>query len=240
MPDWSSYFARIEGAPVSIAVDLDLRESAPLAGKATAYTVAVALRDPDEHGMPGAREFATLAELEEALCLRLAELGALEVGRITGRSLRTFHFYGPACEQVAPVVAGVLAAYAPYEFKVLAAEDPQWSIYTGYLYPDRDQLAFARDMKTLQALREAGDDFARERDVEHVVRFAQSQQAEGFADAVAGRGFGVRAGGGTVVVTQRTAIDPFAIAAARIAVTTLAQEFGGTYEGWSCEPGRKG
>ena len=51
MADWSSYFARMEGAPISIAVDLALRDAAPIPGKPAAYTVAVALRQPDEHGM---------------------------------------------------------------------------------------------------------------------------------------------------------------------------------------------
>ncbi len=33
MADWSSYFARVEGEPISIAVDLALRELAPVPGK---------------------------------------------------------------------------------------------------------------------------------------------------------------------------------------------------------------
>ncbi len=37
MADWSSYFARIKGQPISIAVDLALREQVPLPGKPTAY-----------------------------------------------------------------------------------------------------------------------------------------------------------------------------------------------------------
>ncbi|HEV3155306.1 MAG TPA: DUF695 domain-containing protein, partial [Candidatus Baltobacteraceae bacterium] len=91
MADWSSYFARMEGAPISIAVDLGFRTAAPLDDKPAAYTVAVALQEPDEHGMTTEREYRALQAIEEELAAALDPHGIVEVGRVTGRGMRTFH-----------------------------------------------------------------------------------------------------------------------------------------------------
>ncbi|HEY8296465.1 MAG TPA: DUF695 domain-containing protein [Candidatus Baltobacteraceae bacterium] len=235
MADWSSYFARLDGAPVSIAVDLELKASAPLAQKPAAYTIAVAVREPDANGMPAESEFERLSEIENALYDALLALDVLQVGRVTGRKLRTFHYYGPQTATIAATVAQIMESYAGYQFKVLAADDPTWSIYVGYLYPDHYQLEFAEDMKVLQALRDAGDDFERPRDIRHIVRFSDAGRRDGFARAIADHGFLVDAAGEVVTVIKNERIDPFAITAIRTAVATLAQEFAGDYDGWSCE-----
>src|SRR5437016_7069669 len=130
MADWSSYFARVENEPISVAVDLALRDAAPLPDKSTAYTVAVTLRDPDEHGMTGAGEYRVLQRIEEELAAALEARGLLEVGRVTGRGMRTFHYYGPSVDDVAGTIAGVMAIHSEYAYRALEADDPLWAIYT--------------------------------------------------------------------------------------------------------------
>ncbi|MDQ2872248.1 MAG: DUF695 domain-containing protein [Candidatus Eremiobacteraeota bacterium] len=237
MADWSSYFARLNGAPVSIAVDLELKAVAPLPEKPAAYTIAVAVRGPDQNGMPAESEFQELTEIEDALYDTLAEFGVMQVGRVTGRKLRTFHYYGPQVRTVAEIAAHAMQSHPDYKFKVLASDDPTWAIYNGYLYPDRYQLEFAEDMKVLQALRDAGDDFEKPRDVRHRVRFADVPRRTDFVRAIADHGYAVNldTSNDAVDVVKREAIDPFAIAATRTAISTLAQEFAGIYEGWTCE-----
>ena len=91
MADWSSYFARIDGSPISIAVDLALGERAPVASKPSAYTIAVTLREPDEHGMTAPEEYRALAQIEEELASAVGPHDLIEAGRVTGRGMRTFH-----------------------------------------------------------------------------------------------------------------------------------------------------
>lgn len=235
MADWSSYFARMEGAPISIAVDLELGPSVPIAAKPTAYTVAVSLLRPDEHGLTTESEYRSLARIEERLAAELDQRGIIEVGRVTGRGMRTFHYYGPPVEDIAAIVAAVMQAHPPYTYRALAADDPAWTIYSSYLYPDDHQLAFANDMKALQALLEAGDDFERKRPIEHTVRFDDTEQRDVFARAMADHGYevAVEPNLNAVRCCKRDTIDPFKITAMRTALTTLAEEFGGRYTGWA-------
>lgn len=235
MPDWSSYFARMEGAPISIAVDLDLARAAPVADKPTAYTVAVALRDPDEHGMTSAGEYRTLQSIEEDLAGALEPLDVVEVGRVTGRGMRTFHYYGPSDRDVASTVRSVMAGHEGYRYRALEAADPQWTIYTAYLYPDEHQLAFANDMKALQALIEAGDDFGKPRPIEHTIRFEDEEKRDVFARAMSNHGYEIEVVSEIPAVRccKRDTIDPFKITEMRTALTTLAEEFGGFYNGWA-------
>lgn len=235
MADWSSYFARVEGAPISIAVDLGLRERAPVPDKPTAYTVAVALRSPDEHGMTGKAEYEVLQDIEEALARTLRTREVIEVGRVTGRGMRTFHYYGPPDAKVTEAVDDVMRMHAEYRYRALAASDPAWSLYTAYLYPDEHQLAFANDMKALQALMEAGDDFERARPIQHTIRFDDDEKRDVFARALADRGYEVDIEPtiNAVRASRLDTIDPFKITEMRTALTTLAEEFGGFYSGWA-------
>jgi regulator of RNase E activity RraB len=236
MSDWSSYFARMEGAPISIAVDLELRGAAPRPDKPTAYTVAVALREPDEHGMTREAEYRVLQQIEEELAAALLPHGIIEAGRVTGRGMRTFHYYGPEIADVSSVVDDVMNFHAEYKYRALAAQDPAWSIYTAYLYPDQHQLAFANDMKALQALLDAGDDFERTRPIEHTVTFDDTEKRDGFARAIAGHGYEVAIEDEPITAVRASrndTIDPFKITEMRTALTTLAEEFGGFYSGWA-------
>lgn len=235
MSDWSSYFARLEGAPISIAVDLELRGGVPLTDKPTAYTVAVALRQPDEHGMTGEDEYRVLQQIEEELASAMLRRGIIEVGRVTGRGMRTFHYYGPEIDDLAPAVDDVMNFHAEYKYRALAAQDPAWSIYTSYLYPDQHQLAFANDMKALQALLDAGDDFERARPIEHTITFDEIDKRDAFAREIAGHGYEVAVEVLPVAVraSRVDTIDPFKITEMRTALTTLAEEFGGFYSGWA-------
>ncbi len=236
MADWSSYFARMEGAPISVAVDLGLRERAPLPDKPSAYTIAVALRRPDEHGMTGQDEYRTLQQIEEELGAALSPHDIIEVGRVTGRGMRTFHYYGPQIENIGSLVDDVMNFHAEYKYRALAADDASWTIYSAYLYPDQYQLSFANDMKALQALLDAGDDFERARPIEHTVTFDDLEKRDAFARAIAGHGYEIAIEDAPVqaVRASRTdTIDPFKITEMRTALTTLAEEFGGFYSGWA-------
>ena len=235
MADWSSYFARMEGAPISIAVDLAFRDDAPLAEKPAAYTVAVALREPDEHGMTTEGEYRALQSIEEELASELEPHGIIEVGRVTGRGMRTFHYYGPTIDDAAALVHRVMAGHEEYKYRALSAADPSWTIYSGYLYPDEHQLAFANDMKALQALLDAGDDFEKPRPIEHTIRFDDEEKAEVFARAMADHGYEIAYDQqlNAVRCSKEDTIDPFKITEMRTALTTLAEEFGGAYSGWA-------
>ncbi len=233
MADWSSYFARVEGAPISVGVDLALRDGAPQPGKATAYTIAVTLREPDSHGMTGAGEYRVLQRVEEELAAALEPAGLVEAGRVTGRGMRTFHYYGPDSDDVASRVANVMSAHNEYTYSLLAADDPLWAVYTNYLYPDPQQMAFANDLKALQVLIDAGDDLETPRPIEHTVTFDDREKRDGFARAMAHKGYRVAidACERAVRCTKLDTVDPFKITEMRVALTTLAEEFGGDYSG---------
>ena len=45
--------------------------------------------------MTGAGEYRVLQRVEEELASALEPAGLVEAGRVTGRGMRTFHYYGP-------------------------------------------------------------------------------------------------------------------------------------------------
>lgn len=237
MPDWSSYFSHAEGAPISIALDLEAAAHAPIADKPVVYELAIALRNPSGNGMTQPDEYPILVDIEDALDRTLPEEGFLQVGRVTGRGLRTLHYYGPRDAPFVPIVDAAMRRYPKYTYECIAAEDPTWKVYANVLYPDANQLEFARDMKQLQSLKDAGDHFDVARDIEHRITFPGAVQAQAFASTVADRDFIVRidTASNEVAALKHATIDPFAITAVRTQLTTLAGEFAGHYKGWSSE-----
>ena len=96
-------------------------------------------------------------------------------------------------------------------------------------------MAFAGDMKALQALMAAGDDLGKERPIEHTIRFDMREKRDAFARAMSNQGYRVAVGksDNSVRCAKLDSIDPFKITEMRLALTTLAEEFGGDYAGWT-------
>ena len=41
----------------------------------------------------------------------------IEAGRVTGRGMRTFHYYGPDVEEIHGIVGDVMALHAEYKYR---------------------------------------------------------------------------------------------------------------------------
>jgi len=193
---------------------------------------ALALLEPDEHGMTHSAEYEHLQAIEEELAGALESQGALEVGRVTGRGLRTFHYYGPESSDVAGTVDAVMQLHAEYRYRSMTADDPAWKIYSEYLYPDDDQLAFANDMKIVQGIIGAGADLSEPRSIVHTIRFDDRDKAAIFCDALANQGYRVnRDSENTFTCETISLFHPFRLTDMRPALTSLSDEFACHYAG---------
>jgi hypothetical protein len=71
---WEIYFLQVNSVPSTIAVDLGLREAAPIAKLPQLLWVTIALKEPNQpNGMQSATEQPTLIKIDEAIMSGMKE-----------------------------------------------------------------------------------------------------------------------------------------------------------------------
>jgi hypothetical protein len=188
---WASYFARVNGALSSIAVDLSLHEHAPDPSRPQLLWVWIRLQRPRADGLASPEEAERLRAAEEALTTMVAgEFRGVLAGRITGAGRREFYCYAPRADGWAPAAKRALAALPEYAVDYAGAQpDPEWSQYRDLLYPTPRQRRQAENQATIFALAEAGDELGAVRPVDHWVYFRSSDARRSFQARAAALGF---------------------------------------------------
>lgn len=129
------------------------------------------------------------------------------------------------------------AAFADREMDVHAQEDPDWEMYQS-LIPDDDQMAAHQDIVLISQIAQAGDQLDREREVTHVVLVPPETVHETVAAFKAG-GFAPTPLESeedselvTIEVNATHNLMPENVVEARQAITAIAEQHGGGYDGW--------
>ena len=92
--------------------------------------VAVPLRAPNEHGLPGTAEIEQLNVIEESLVSRLeSEQRSLHVLAITTGGMREFIFYTRDHVFSQTVFEALRDEVSSHQLQAYIAEDPKWSLY---------------------------------------------------------------------------------------------------------------
>ena len=187
--DWDTYQMTVNGRPVSVMVDLSLKESVSARERPFALIIRVAIAAPMENGLPDRREAARLDSLEEALVASLASSNAaVYAGRFTQRGLRVFHFFSA---DTAGYAAALWKAFTPLpglQWLARAVHDPQWSNYTEVLFPPPDMLERIQSRRTVERLQAAGDELKQPRRIDHHFHFPTSEARSRFVKATAAMG----------------------------------------------------
>lgn len=256
--NWDSYFCHVDGKPASILVNLALAARAPLAACPVLGYVSVALREPDELGFPGDREYAALGELEDRLEEALAVNGqALYAGRCAVDGRFDCFFYLRDAAGWNSRVALAMTSFPEYTFEAGAYDDPEWESYRYFLFPGEYDMLAIQNRRVRQALEERGYDPAVSRMISHWAEFPDAGSADSFSRAAQDLGFspgsaefvtgdeegdGVRAfareslsaaprGMYRLLFSRPDA--PSDLDAAVFSLADLAREYGGQYQGWS-------
>ena len=239
----------------AVAVNLNLRPSAPRADRPWACRVSATLMKPSADGLArNVADIERLATLGQAMVTRLAS-EAVFAAAVTAKGARTWLLYA-AGPDVAAVTAGVKSAVrmafaeqADYVPSVVVCADPAW---VGYLalcptpVEARDiharraesaATAAARDAThaAVQSLRASGVDLSRPAPVRYAVQLPTVTAAEELA--VRAAAFGLRPEPAVADAPARLRRDDLPDLALILRTERWlireATRLGGRYEGWS-------
>jgi uncharacterized protein (TIGR01619 family) len=238
--DWDFYYCRVEDKPASIYLDLAAIEHTPVEALPYMAFIRLRMREPRNDGLSSQVEFGTLCALEDHLVATLPGDEVQYLGRCTTNGCRDFVFYIAEAESWPARVAASLQAFPDYSYEVGVRPDPDWSTYTGYLYPGERDMHIIQSRRVCQALEEAGDKLEAAREIEHWLTFADQQALAAFVQAVSPEGFAVREQasepdeeGRYLLKLWRSDVPGYtAINEVTLPLFDLAQARQGAYGGW--------
>ena len=242
---WDFYFARVNEAPSSLFVDLGVRAEAPVPGRSQVLWLWLHMNAPREDGLSSGEEAPTLHAIEDVLHPALDQAcGAAFVGRITGSARRELYYYAPTAEGFEACVREVLARFPAYRFELGSREDAEWKLYLELLYPGPTDLARIQNRHVVEKLAEHGDRASLPRRIDHWAYFPTPVARASFALAIAEHGFNVVGENlqsdtevelphGLQFMREDTA-EWEAVNGLTEALSELAEQHEGDYDGWEC------
>jgi uncharacterized protein (TIGR01619 family) len=239
--DWDTYYTLIDDCPASIALNIDLAQSAPLSGLDRLLAVLVFMNEPGEHGMGDGKDPEILRHVEEQIVRAYEDkLGATFVGRIRGQGAWQLYFYGPDTDSLAPKAAELLSGFSGWEQEVHTRSDSDWSTYFELLFPDRERLQWIQDRRVVEALVRSGDPLVVPRRVDHFAYFSSAEDRKRFVSDVQSEGYEVaelgydsdEELGFSVQFFRSETVELEMIHDAVMKLVMTAEEFSGLYDGW--------
>ena len=139
--DWDNYIISVNNHPVSIVVNLGLKEKAPLKERPYVIILRTKYSIADSSGFPSPEIMGTMDSIESDLERKLGSaLGAIYAGRFTQRGLREFYFYSLDTAHYLGACAAVMDKYRAFPWLCKAVSDKTWSNYFEVLYPSPNEL----------------------------------------------------------------------------------------------------
>lgn len=226
MRDWCTFPRASEDGNGIITIDL----SVDLSAAQTMPMLYMIVRKTEESA-----PLTEVYRLEESIAEELEAAGLRVFGTLMLPSGRSILAYGADDPKDAQAVSDVVAKHN-VTFAVQSRKDPAWEFYR-MLLPNAQEVEIAGDLRNVHMLRERGDDLTQPRLVAFLIRFQEQDALPSFAQAAAHAGYDVAVDleGMLVACTRTMAPELPALASVRDQLSAIAGEFGGTYDGWTCD-----
>lgn len=243
--EWDFYFASVDDAPSSLFVDLGIRAEAPQPGRTWLLWVGLQMNAPRADGLSSEDEAPALNAIEDALRPELGQsCDAAFVGRITRSGWRKLYYYAPSAEGFEARARAVLAGFPQYSFELGSEEDAEWEVYLDLLYPSPIDLARISNRHVIEKLAEHGDVASLSRQIDHWAYFPTPDARSRFAVAIVERGFSVVDEKlqdrvdvelpHCLQFMREDTVEWDAVNELTEALSELAEDFEGDYDGWEC------
>ena len=235
------YITTADECHVRTELEMDFLDGAPQAERPWLAWAFLKL-DIAEGTLPDADTIKKLEAVTTLLNTRLSqELDVVSVGHKYEDGWVELYYYGPTAKKFQAVVSEVIGSQ--YIMDIGSTRDAKWEHYLYTLYPDPLMLQQIQTRQVLDALSEAGDDFSKEREVEHYLGFLTEGHAKRVSEELYLHGFeektlGYNSSeeyGNTLVMTQTHTLDKELLEELAFLLMTTAEKEHGIYVGWSSE-----
>lgn len=169
-----------------------------------------------------------------------ALVDALLAAKVKGLLVGTHRFggvveYGFQLDAPEPFERVVAQWGAPWPAAWSLARHEGWTWFDEVLRPDERDETWMLERGVMERLREAGSDFSKPHDLEHVF-IGTPEQLTTICEALVERGFRlVERDAATLVMARPVLIEHLDVTGTTMPLRRLADAVGATYDGWSCD-----
>lgn len=240
--DWDFYFSNVDDIIGSFYVDLGLSKIAPVNYKPNLVWISLKMNNPREDGLSSSEEFDTLSSIEDRLQeFILKNHSAIYAGRLTSNNNRDFYFYFGDTTLYDKTISEAMVAFPSYIYDFGIKEDPEWSSYTDFIYPNPRQFQSIQNRRVVDNLEKNGDPLTKARQVDHWIYFKTDNDRSEFLKKIEPLKFNIISG------NEKTSFGdfPYKLHIARVDNVDLdsvddyvldlwefANECNGDYDGW--------
>jgi len=134
--NWAVYIGRVEDKPAVFRINLGIGEiDFPIEGYTQCVRLNLVLKAPDEHGFTTDEERERLYNIEDIIMPSLKETDFL-AGVVTYQGNITWFYYTQNAPLLAANIEKAFTNITDYEPEIRIVDDPNWEIYSDYLYPN--------------------------------------------------------------------------------------------------------
>ncbi|HLO79894.1 MAG TPA: DUF695 domain-containing protein [Chitinophagaceae bacterium] len=244
--NWDNFIMSVNNHPVSIVVNLALKEKAPMKERPYLVILRTKYADVDASGFPGDSSREELIQIENELEASLkTNNGAIYAGRFTQRGLREFYFYTLDTVDYVQHCNAVMQSHSNFPWLVRALLDKTWSNYFEVLNPSDIDMEKIENRRMIKTLLEKGDNPTKTRDIEHFLYFKTQGNRRGFLTALDLPRFNVidmpveKTESGDypfkLVISRQDKPDVQVMDKITIYFSQLAKKNNGRYDGWKSQ-----
>lgn len=240
---WETFPCTIGERPAFITYDHGVRQEIETLPYPNYTRFEIALKNPDERGLPRGDEFGATNAVEDQLAEAIGvELG-LNVGRITTNGRRYVLFYTWLDASTAESIGKSTSASSGYDITLSHRPDAERHGYWNELFPTDDDWQVIKDIRVEDALRDRGDDLSEPRPITHWSYFPDASSREQFVATVKNSFSQVELyespdnerGIYTAQLTHTGRPDYRSMNSVTLLLRRTAERFGGDYDGWETE-----
>jgi uncharacterized protein (TIGR01619 family) len=181
LENWDNYIISVNDHPVSIVVNLSLKDRAPIKERPFVLILRTKYGSSDVNGFPAQEIVVSMDSIEYALETSLKkDLGAIYAGRFTQRGLREFYFYTMDTIKYLSICANVMDKFRAFPWLCKALADKTWSNYFEVLYPSPVELEKIENRRIIDVLKKKGDNLKNPRKIEHLFYFKTTGGRQSF------------------------------------------------------------
>lgn len=235
---WIGHWLETEEGAATCLINVALAENCPDPERPLCVMIRIPFREPGEEGMGDQAERDAFSAFEDEIEARAEELNGVHFASVRGMGVLDVWYYAPvkSGEAIADAAREVCDGY---EIEVGGQEDAEWEQFQ-MLFPPPEAIAEYQDSQLIQTLQEQGDRLDKARPVEHVIVLPDDAAATKAAGLAAKLGFSEsnrfewdeEEHTVAVELTKSHSVEPETVTEARRALTEIAENLGGEYDGW--------
>lgn len=240
---WSLYSSTVKDKDASFYIDLGLAEIAPVEEMRHFICVTLELNNPDDFGLCIPTEQRALVRIENKLVTSLMDdHNIIYVGRLTLDGKRSFYFYTSETTDIETTILESLAGFPGYDYDFEIKEDCEWDCYFGFVYPEFNELEWILERQMIEDLAKCNDNTTQGREVNHWIYFKSKKAREKFIAQVIAKGFNIESADTipqfdkkfkySLIISRVDDMESDVVDDLTISLWSLADEFGGRYDGW--------